>query len=74
MIRPVYILKLFILNLFFVINMAHKKISGYIINLKEVMGKGSYGEVYRGEHEQTKNICAIKVLNKKLSNPPSYHS
>jgi len=29
--------------------MSYKKISGYIIHLKEVIGKGSYGEVYKGE-------------------------
>ncbi len=47
--------------------MSHKKISGYIIHLKEILGKGSYGEVYKGEHEQTKNPCAIKIINKKQS-------
>lgn len=52
--------------------MAHKKISGYIINLKEIMGKGSYGEVYKGSHEQTHNPCAIKILNKKLIDSDEY--
>jgi serine/threonine protein kinase len=54
--------------------MAHKKISGYIINLKEILGKGSYGEVYKGSHEQTKNPCAIKIINKKQSKPSSTQS
>lgn len=61
-----------------------KKISGYVIKLKEVLGKGSYGSVYLGEHEQTHRECAIKVIDKKqstnstnqssptnISNPPS---
>jgi serine/threonine protein kinase len=47
--------------------MSYKKISGYIIHLKEVIGKGSYGEVYKGEQEQSKTPCAIKVINRKLS-------
>jgi len=47
--------------------MSYKKISGYIIHLKEVIGKGSYGEVYKGEQEHTKNPCAVKVVNRKLS-------
>lgn len=47
--------------------MSHKKISGYIIHLKESVGKGSYGEVFKGEHEQTKSPCAIKIINKKTS-------
>jgi serine/threonine protein kinase len=50
------------------LEMSHKKISGYIIHLKENLGKGSYGEVFKGEHEQTKNPCAIKIINKKTSN------
>lgn len=47
--------------------MAFKKINGYIIHLKEILGKGSYGEVYRGEQESTKRPFAIKVLTKMLS-------
>jgi serine/threonine protein kinase len=49
--------------------MSFKKINGYIIHLKEVLGKGSYGEVFKGEQEFTKRVCAIKVLTKKLSSP-----
>lgn len=47
--------------------MSFKKINGYIIHLKECIGRGSYGEVFKGEQEQTKRICAIKVLAKRLS-------
>jgi serine/threonine protein kinase len=47
--------------------MAFKKINGYIIHLKEILGKGSYGEVYKGVQESTKKIFAIKVLTKMLS-------
>lgn len=54
--------------------MAFKKINGYIIHLKEVLGKGSYGEVFRGEQEHSKRLCAIKVLTKKLSIPASTQS
>lgn len=48
--------------------MSMKKINGYIIHMKEVLGKGSYGAVYKGEQEQTKKSCAIKVIDKKQSN------
>jgi len=47
--------------------MSLKKINGYLIHMKEVLGKGSYGAVYKGEQEQTKKLCAIKVIDKKQS-------
>jgi serine/threonine protein kinase len=46
--------------------MSIKKISGYSIRMKEILGHGSFGCVYRGE-DQSKKPCAIKVLDKKLS-------
>jgi serine/threonine protein kinase len=49
--------------------MAFKKINGYIIHLKEVLGRGSYGEVLMGEQESSKKKCAIKILTKALSTP-----
>jgi serine/threonine protein kinase len=54
--------------------MAFKKINGYVIHLKEILGKGSYGEVYRGEQEGTRKIFAIKVLTKMLSTPAAIQS
>ena len=48
--------------------MSIKKISGYTIYLKEVLGKGSYGSVYKGEQDGTKAPCAVKMLSKKNSN------
>ena len=52
--------------------MSLKKISGYTIFLKDVLGKGSYGCVYKGEQDNSKKPCAIKMLSKKNSN--SFHN
>ena len=44
-----------------------KRIGNYIIHLKEVIGRGSYGEVCRGEEEMSKQPCAIKIIQKERS-------
>lgn len=61
--------------------MTQKKINGYVIFLKEILGKGSYGsvlisikQVYRGQQDGTKLECAVKVLEKKLSKQWGYKS
>lgn len=34
-----------------------------LYTLQELIGRGSYGAVYRGIHNETKQVVAIKVLN-----------
>jgi serine/threonine protein kinase len=48
--------------------MKRKRIENFLIHMNEELGKGSFGEVYKGVHEKTKQQVAIKVLSKKLSN------
>lgn len=33
--------------------MAKKKIGKYIVNLEDLLGKGSFASVYRGKHSET---------------------
>jgi serine/threonine protein kinase len=35
--------------------------------MNEELGKGSFGQVYKGINEKTKQPVAIKVIRKKLS-------
>lgn len=37
-----------------------KKIDNYIFDYKDVLGRGSYGIVYKGRQMDTENIVAIK--------------
>ena len=53
--------------------MSQKKINGYLILMKEVLGRGSYGcvkilicKVFKGEQDGTKRTCAVKVIEKKM--------
>ena len=41
----------------------HQTIDNYI--LEEVIGTGSYGKVYRAVDKITKEIVAIKIMNKE---------
>lgn len=31
--------------------------------LSDLLGTGSYGQVFKAIHKQTGNICAVKILN-----------
>ena len=46
----------------------HKKnISLEDFNIKELIGKGSFGEVFLVEHKSTGDLFAMKMLNKSLT-------
>jgi serine/threonine protein kinase len=42
--------------------MAHKKVGKYL--LEESIGKGMFGEVFRGHNLQTQELIACKVINR----------
>lgn len=47
--------------------MAKKKIGKYIVNLEDLLGKGSFASVYRGKHSETNEQIAVKVVEKSQS-------
>lgn len=47
--------------------MSVKQIEGYTIYLEQVLGRGSYGKVYRGMDERGKRLVAIKVIPRENS-------
>jgi serine/threonine protein kinase len=47
--------------------MKRKRIENYVLHMNEELGKGSFGKVYKGVNETTKQIVAIKCLAKKMS-------
>ena len=54
--------------------MSQKKISGYVIHMDKLLGKGSYGavnflliKVYKGVKEKTDELVAVKIIAKKSS-------
>lgn len=44
-----------------------KKIDRYTIHLDEKLGVGSFGTVYVGYQDGTKDKVAVKMLDKKIS-------
>lgn len=55
-----------------IIIMKKKRIENFVISLSEELGEGSFGKVYKGANEDTKQVVAVKVLSKKMSNRPYY--
>jgi serine/threonine protein kinase len=47
--------------------MKRKRVENFVIHMNEELGKGSFGQVYKGINEKTKQPVAIKVIRKKLS-------
>eukprot|EP01015_Nassula_variabilis_P020348 TRINITY_DN3520_c0_g2_i5.p1 TRINITY_DN3520_c0_g2~~TRINITY_DN3520_c0_g2_i5.p1 ORF type:complete len:280 (-),score=61.00 TRINITY_DN3520_c0_g2_i5:126-965(-) len=41
------------------------RVGEYIIELDNFIGEGQFGKVYRGHHEQTKEVAAVKVISLK---------
>lgn len=41
-----------------------KEIDDYIINLDEKLGKGSFGQVYKGIKKSTNSPVAVKMISK----------
>ncbi|CAD8197134.1 unnamed protein product [Paramecium octaurelia] len=52
--------------------MGEKRIDKYLFNPKDLIGEGSYAQVYRGREEKTGVKVAIKVLNKSVINADDY--
>ena len=40
----------------------YKRIGNYCFNLEDVIGKGNFSTVYKGRHQITREIVAIKVI------------
>lgn len=51
-----------------------KQIDGYKIYMNQVLGKGSYGSVYKGISDKTKEPVAVKILSKSESTQKPYFS
>lgn len=49
-----------------------KKIDKYQFSLKDILGQGSYGQVFRGTDDATGEIVAIKMLPKHLIQSDEY--
>jgi serine/threonine protein kinase len=49
-----------------------KQIDGYRIYLNQLLGKGTFGEVYIGISDKTSQKVAVKVLNKLKSKKGLY--
>lgn len=54
--------------------MKKKRIENFVMTLNDELGEGSFGKVYKGMNETTKQVVAIKVLSKKMSNQADYSS
>jgi adenylate cyclase class IV len=48
-------------------NRSIKQIDGYKIFLNELLGKGTFAEVYKGVNDKTEQKVAVKILNKLKS-------
>ena len=49
-----------------------KTIDKYSFNFSDKLGEGSYATVYKGKVNETKEIVAIKVLQKEVINQDEY--
>ncbi len=50
--------------------MTLKQIGGYTINMSQILGMGSFGNVYRGVKEDTKEPVAVKIIPRNVSKIP----
>ena len=41
-----------------------KRVKGYVIDMHEPLGSGTYGKVYRCVEEASGTVYAVKVMNK----------
>jgi serine/threonine protein kinase len=49
-----------------------KKIDKYSFNMKDVLGKGSFGKVFKGKNEKTGEFAAVKMIEKKAIQSDEY--
>lgn len=52
--------------------MSTKQIGGYTVFLSQVLGHGSFGNVYRGIKDDDKQLVAVKIIPKYLSTIDPY--
>lgn len=51
----------------YIIRMTVKQIEGYTVNLSQILGRGSFGHVYKGYHDESKEPVAVKILPRDIS-------
>ncbi|CAD8106591.1 unnamed protein product [Paramecium sonneborni] len=52
--------------------MREKKVDRFIFKMSDMVGQGSYGQVFKGLDEKTKELVAIKMLSKQVINEDDY--
>lgn len=48
--------------------MSIKQIEGYTVYLSQLLGRGSFGRVYKGYCDDTKEPVAVKIIPRSESN------
>ena len=48
--------------------MSVKQIEGYTVCLSQLLGRGSFGRVYKGYCDETKEPVAVKIIPRADSN------
>ncbi|CAK56585.1 unnamed protein product (macronuclear) [Paramecium tetraurelia] len=52
--------------------MGEKKVDRFVFKMSDMLGEGSYGQVFKGQDEKTKEWVAIKMLKKAVINEDEY--
>ena len=50
-----------------IIQMSIKQIEGYTVYLSQILGRGSFGNVYKGYCDESKETVAVKIIAKDWS-------
>ena len=52
--------------------MTEKRVDDYMFNFNDLLGEGSYGQVFKGKNEKTNQVVAIKMLSKDIIDNDEY--
>ncbi|CAD8190461.1 unnamed protein product [Paramecium pentaurelia] len=52
--------------------MGEKRVDRFVFKISDKLGEGSYGQVFKGQDEKTKEFVAIKMLSKAVINEDEY--
>ncbi|CAD8120799.1 unnamed protein product [Paramecium sonneborni] len=52
--------------------MGEKKVDRFLFKMSDKVGEGSYGQVFKGVDDKTKDLVAIKMLSKSVINEDEY--